>query len=64
LLQGGFVVVGPGQAEQLRRVGEAATDASQRADGTFERLLFLAELLGALLVAPDLRIAQLALDFG
>jgi hypothetical protein len=63
-LEGGVVVVGLRQAEELGGIGEPAADAAEGADDRLERLLFLAELLRALLVAPDLRIAQLALDFG
>jgi hypothetical protein len=52
------------QAEQLGGVGQSAADAQQRADRALERFLLLAELLRALLVAPDFRIAQQVLDFG
>jgi hypothetical protein len=46
------------QLEQLLRVGQAAADAAERGDDALERLLLLAELLGALRVAPDLRVAE------
>ena len=36
----------------------------QRVHHAFERFLFLAELLGALRIAPDLRVAQERFDFG
>jgi len=62
--EGGVVALRTRQAEKLGGVGEPGPDAAQRTDDGFERLLFLAELLGALRVAPDLRIAQLLLDLG
>jgi hypothetical protein len=52
------------ELEQLRRVRQAAADATQRADYRLESLLFLAELLRAPLVAPDLRVRELALYLG
>jgi hypothetical protein len=62
--EGRLVVPGPRELEQLGRVGEAAAHAPERADHGLERLLFLAELLRALRVGPDLRLRELALDFG
>jgi hypothetical protein len=56
-------VLGARELEELRRVGEAAADAPERGYERFEGLLFLAEVLGALLVAPDGGVRQLALDF-
>jgi hypothetical protein len=57
------VVVVAGQPEQLGAVGEAAVELGQRPDDALEGLLFLAELLGARGVAPDLRILERAADF-
>jgi hypothetical protein len=57
-------VLGARELEQLRRVRQAAADATQRADYRLERLFFLAELLRAPLVAPDLRLRELALYLG
>jgi hypothetical protein len=57
-------VLGARQLEELGRVREPAADAPERADYGFQRLLFLAELLGALRVCPDLGVGELALDFG
>jgi hypothetical protein len=45
--------------EELVRVGEPAADPAQRADDRLELLLFLAELLRALRVLPQLRVFQL-----
>ena len=42
---------------EARSAIAAAADAAERADHGFERFLLLAELLRALRVAPDLRIA-------
>jgi hypothetical protein len=50
--------------EQLVDVGEAGVDRGQRPDDGIERLLLLAEGLGPLGVVPDLRILELAGDFG
>jgi hypothetical protein len=61
--EGGIVALGAGKAEKLGGVGEPAAYAAERADDGLERLLFLAELLRALLVAPDLGVRELALDF-
>jgi hypothetical protein len=52
------VLLGAAELEQLRGVGKAAADAAERADDRFQRLLFLAELLRALLVAPDLGVRE------
>jgi len=57
-----MVVFGAGKLEQLTGVGEPAAYAAQRADDGFERLLLLAELLGALRVVPQLRVLELAVD--
>jgi hypothetical protein len=62
LLERRFVVIGARQAEQLGGIGQAAADAGQRADQAFEGLLLLAELLCALLVVPELRVFQLAVQ--
>jgi hypothetical protein len=45
-------------------VGVAAAHAPERADHGLERLLFLAEALGAALVGPDFRVGELALYLG
>ena len=42
---------------------QARVELRQRADDAFERASFLAELLRALRVVPDLRVFELALDF-
>jgi hypothetical protein len=52
------VALGSRQLEELGGIGEAAADARKRADDCFERLLFLAELLGAPLVSPDLGVGE------
>jgi hypothetical protein len=62
--EGGVVVLGARELEELRGIGQAAADAPQRADYGLQRLLFLAEILGALRVGPDLGIGQLALYLG
>ncbi len=56
------IALRPGELEQLARVREPAADAAQRADDGLERLLLLAELLGALRVVPQLRVLELAID--
>jgi hypothetical protein len=56
------ISIRPGQLEQLGGVREAAADAAQRADDGFERLLFLAEVLRALRVVPQLGVFQLAVQ--
>ena len=52
------------ELEELGAVDEHAVDAGQRDDDRVERLLFLAERLRALGIVPDLRILELAADFG
>ena len=58
------VRLGPRELEELPGVREAAVDARERADDCLEGLLLLAELLGALLVAPDARVAEELLYLG
>jgi hypothetical protein len=58
-----IVAFGARHLEQLAGVREAGADRGQAADRGFEGLLFLAELLGALLVAPDARLGERLLDF-
>jgi hypothetical protein len=48
-----------GQIEQLFRIRQAAVDAADRADDGLERLLFLAQLLRALRVLPQLGVFEL-----
>jgi hypothetical protein len=62
LLQGRVISIRLGQLEQLGGVGQAAADAGQRADERLEGLLFLAEVLRALRVLPELRVFQLAVQ--
>jgi hypothetical protein len=62
LLERGPVVIGARQAKQLRGIGQAAADPGQGVDQAFERLLLLAELLRSLLVVPELRVFQLAVQ--
>jgi hypothetical protein len=62
LLERCLVVIGPGEAEELRRVREAGVDAPERADYRFQRLLFLAQLLRALGVIPELWVFELAIE--
>jgi hypothetical protein len=56
------IVLGSRKLEKLRRVGEADADAAERGDDRFQLLLFLAELLGALRVVPELRVFELAVQ--
>jgi len=44
------------------RVGQAATDPAERLDDCLELLFFLAELLRALPVVPELRVLELAVE--
>jgi hypothetical protein len=44
------------------RIDKAAVDAPERADERLELLLFLAELLRALRVIPELRVLELAVE--
>jgi hypothetical protein len=61
-LQGRVIALGARHLEQLPRVGQARADRGQAADRGFEGLFLLAELLGALLVAPDARLGERLLD--
>jgi hypothetical protein len=61
-LQRGVVRFAARELEQLRGVREPAADALQRVDDRFEPFLFLAEFLRALLVFPELRVFQLAVQ--
>src|SRR5207244_3231353 len=61
-LQGGIVRVSARELEELRGVREPAADAAEGADDRFERLLFLAEVLRALRVLPQLRVFELAVQ--
>jgi len=56
------IVLRAGELEQPGRVRQPAADALERADDAFELLLFLAEGLRALLVFPQLRVFQLAVQ--
>jgi hypothetical protein len=58
----GIVSLRAGQLEQLGAVLEAGVQVGQRADDAVEQLLFLAELLCAFLIFPDLGILELAHD--
>jgi hypothetical protein len=60
----GVVTLRARELEQLGAVGQQAVDVAQRADDRVERLLFLAERLGALGIVPDLRVLELAADLG
>jgi hypothetical protein len=44
------------------RIRESGRDAPERADERLELLLFLAELLRALRVVPELRVLELAVE--
>jgi len=58
-----FVVAfGARELEELGGIGQPAANAAERADQGFERFLFLAELLRALRVFPELRVFQLAVE--
>jgi hypothetical protein len=61
LLERGPVVFGARQLEELAGVGEAAADATERADDGLQGLLLFSEFLGALRIVPELRVLQLAL---
>ena len=58
----GVVALGARQLEQLLGVGQAAADAVERADHRLQRLLFLAQLLRALRVFPQLGVFELAVQ--
>ena len=55
-----FVFLGFRQFEQLACTGKAIAERADAVDDPVERRAFLAELLGALGVVPDVRIFQLA----
>src|SRR5205814_3742451 len=57
-VQRGVVLLRPRHLEQLARVAQRRRDRRERAHGRVERLLLLAEILGALLVAPDVRVGE------
>jgi len=44
------------------RIGKAGVDAPERGDDRLELLLFLAELLCALRLIPELRVLELAVE--
>ena len=58
------VGLGARETEELRAVPEIAVKRGHVVYHALERLLLLAELLRALRIVPDLRIFELALDFG
>ena len=59
---GGIVTFGARKLKELLRIRKPAVDAAKRADQRFELLLFLAELLRALRLLPQLRIFELAVE--
>jgi hypothetical protein len=61
-IEGRIVAFGARHLEQLARVLESRGDGGQPGDGGFERFLFLAQLLRALLVVPDRGIGKGLLD--
>jgi hypothetical protein len=59
-----MVCIAARELKQLGGVRKPAADAAEGADDRLERLLFLAELLCALRVAPDLGVGERALYLG
>jgi hypothetical protein len=60
---GTFVLLGLGQLQQFVRAAQAIVQAADAVDDLVELRAFLAELLGALGVVPDVRIFKLAANF-
>ncbi len=48
--------------EEVTRIGELAVDLDEGVDDRFQRFLFLAEVLGPLLVVPDVGVFQFGVD--
>jgi hypothetical protein len=61
-LKRGVIRFAARKLEQFRGVRQPAAHALERADDALELLLFLAEALRALLVFPELRVLQLAVQ--
>jgi len=61
-LQRRVVVLGAAELEQLAGVLQAARDRVERRDGGLQALFLAPQLLGALLVGPDLRVLELPVD--
>ncbi|APA71272.1 hypothetical protein YQ44_09905 [Janthinobacterium sp. 1_2014MBL_MicDiv] len=57
-----FVALFTGHVEQVLRVAQVGVGLGQREDDGFQRLLLLAEVLGALGIVPDGRIFQFFVD--
>jgi hypothetical protein len=50
------------ELEQLARVADSTVDPGKGLDRGFESLLLPPQLLGALLVGPDLRVLEMPVD--
>jgi hypothetical protein len=59
-LGGAVVLLGLGQFQQFDGAGQAVAERADPIDDPVERCAFLAELLRALRIVPDVRIFQLA----
>ncbi|MBB5216959.1 hypothetical protein HNQ49_003663 [Parapusillimonas granuli] len=57
--QGGFVIIGRREFEELVGVFKAGGDLGQRADDVFQVFLFAAQILGVLGVVPDIGVFEL-----
>jgi hypothetical protein len=58
-----LVVLALGELEQFARAGQAVGEVADAVDVLVERRAFSPQCLRALGVIPDIRIAELALDF-
>jgi len=60
--QGGVVIVGAGQLEQLARIVQPALDVGQGPDDGLEAFFLAAQVLGMLGVVPDVGVFQFGVD--
>ncbi len=61
--RGALVFLGNGKIEQVAGLAETVGQAADAADDALERGAFLAQILGALRVVPDIGAFEFATDF-